>query len=59
MLETENEIRFNGNYQAMYRQMKEVFANLGACDFYGVVGEAFDARRHQKVRGSLRVQQLG
>ena len=48
-LETENEIKFNSNYQALYRQLKEVYAKIGASDFYGVVGENFESRRHEKV----------
>ncbi|CAM9306797.1 unnamed protein product, partial [Laminaria digitata] len=48
-LETENEIKFNGNYQALYRQLKDVFTKIGATDFFGVVGEKFDSRRHIKM----------
>ena len=50
-LETENEIKFNGNYQALYRQLKDVYTKIGASDFFGVVGEKFDSRRHIKVSG--------
>lgn len=48
-VETENEIKFNKSYQALYRQLQVTYTKLGATDFYGVVGEKFDARRHQKV----------
>lgn len=49
-LETENEIKFNRNYQALYKQLKDVYTKIGASDFYGVVGEKFEWRRHEKVR---------
>lgn len=48
--ETENEVKFNNSYQALYRQLKDVYAKVGATDFFGVVGEKFVYSRHEKVR---------
>lgn len=52
-LETETEVKYSGNYQAIYRQLDVVYEKIGASDFYAVVGEKFDVRRHQRVRGSF------
>ena len=49
-VETENEIKFNNSYQALYRQLKDVYTKIGATDFFGVVGEKFFFSRHEKVR---------
>lgn len=48
--ETENEVKFNNSYQALYRQLKDVYTKIGATDFFGVVGEKFVYSRHEKVR---------
>ncbi|CAN0110963.1 unnamed protein product, partial [Discosporangium mesarthrocarpum] len=48
-LQTENERKFNSNYQAMYRQLKEVFAKIGATDYFAAVGEKYNVLRHDKV----------
>lgn len=49
-LETENEVKFNNSYQALYRQLKDVYSKIGATDFFGVVGEKFVYSRHEKVK---------
>lgn len=48
-LETETEVKYNNSYQALYRQLKDVFTKIGATDFFGVVGEKFVYTRHEKV----------
>lgn len=48
--ETENEVKFDKSYQALYRQLKDVYTKCGATDFFGVVGEDFVYARHEKVR---------
>ncbi|CAM9805592.1 unnamed protein product [Pylaiella littoralis] len=47
--ETENEVKFDKSYQALYRQLKDVYTKCGATDFFGVVGEDFVYARHEKV----------
>eukprot|EP00903_Cladosiphon_okamuranus_P016409 g15130.t1 len=47
--ETENEVKFNNSYQALYRQLKDVYTKIGATDFFGVVGEKFVYSRHEKA----------
>lgn len=47
--ETENEIKFNNSYQALYRQLKDVYTKIGATDHFGVVGEKFVYSRHERV----------
>ncbi|KAG5192137.1 GrpE-domain-containing protein [Tribonema minus] len=48
-LETEQEQMFNSNYQALYRQLADVYTKLGVTDFFGVQGETYDGIRHEKV----------
>ncbi|CAM9981351.1 unnamed protein product [Ectocarpus sp. 6 AP-2014] len=48
-LETETEVKYNKSYQALYRQLKDVFTKIGATDFFGVVGEKFVYTRHEKA----------
>ncbi|CAN0348730.1 unnamed protein product, partial [Hapterophycus canaliculatus] len=48
-VETENEIKFNNSYQALYRQLKDVYTKIGATDHFGVVGEKFVYSRHEKA----------
>lgn len=48
-IKTENEVKFNKSYQALYRQLKDVYTKIGATDFFGVVGEKFIYSRHEKV----------
>eukprot|EP00752_Nemacystus_decipiens_P008554 g7641.t1 len=48
-LETETEQKFNNSYQALYRQLKDVYTKIGATDFFGVVGEKFAYNRHEKA----------
>ncbi|CAB1113352.1 unnamed protein product [Ectocarpus sp. CCAP 1310/34] len=48
-LETETEVKYNKSYQALYRQLKDVFTKVGATDFFGVVGEKFVYTRHEKA----------
>ncbi|CBN77860.1 co-chaperone grpE family protein [Ectocarpus siliculosus] len=48
-LATETEVKYNKSYQALYRQLKDVFTKIGATDFFGVVGEKFVYTRHEKA----------